>query len=839
MHRTHPLFRVWLTALLIASLGSAEYAVAPAPQGDDGGSGRDRPFATLGKALSRASSGDTILMARGGVFRETPGSVPAGVTIKAGGDASRPPPMLTPALPVTGWKPWDKNAKVLVTSLDRPVYDLYVDGRFMVLARYPDLGKGWMRTASGTSPETIVSPDRAKAPKAAANRWTGGQARWRRWSWWWETRPITGDDGSGRLTLGAEGRFQDPFTGEGSGFYVDNLLSELDAPGEWFYDAAAKNLYLMPPTDADPKAMLVEAVTSKESWKLSGGTLDGIGFARFADQALQIGRPSTVMNCLFQDISTDAIRGTFDAAGTKVTGCTFRDVRNIAISWIENANGPGGTVFEGNRLERIGMLFGYGGSGSWKASGMVIFNGKEVTIRRNTIIDTGYAGVILGSPGQVIERNIFVRCMGSLNDGAAIYANTSKLRIHENIVLDTVGNLDTSHFWYPLGHGIWMEFLSQFRDHSIVGNTVFGSGGNGLYMPNNFNCTISENVMVGNRLGQIALRSHDGIRTPQGHTMVGNVLVAQSPSRRLQFHQQIPGNWSGNDAPSGLATEAGIDFGRMSDTVYILSPGVAAMRADKRSYTEPGSWKAEMPWADQNPRQARLASLLLINDTDTEQTMSAPGSGWLTSDGKALGKGVLVKPFRSAVVVRPGSEAGLPPYLCASGIDWRAEPRAADQPEPKAKGRKPTAKVPVKPAVPEETAKPPPVATPKPLAASWTTWVERLRERTGEALKQGKRPGFVYADLRQEVTIDAIDGESVTLITQGAGTINVTLFTKLKPADGYALAKDLARSGSPADHALAAFFATCAGLTQARDEHLRQAGPSSAAEIAASFPAVQ
>jgi len=145
----------------------------------------------------------------------------------------------------------------------------------------------------------------------------------------------------------------------------------------------------------------------------------------------------------------------------------------------------------------------------------------------------------------------------------------------------------------------------------------------------------------------------------------------------------------------------------------------------------------------------------------------------------------------------------------------------------------------VKPAVPEETAKPPPVATPKPLAASWTTWVERLRERTGEALKQGKRPGFVYADLRQEVTIDAIDGESVTLITQGAGTINVTLFTKLKPADGYALAKDLARSGSPADHALAAFFATCAGLTQARDEHLRQAGPSSAAEIAASFPAVQ
>jgi hypothetical protein len=384
-----------------------------------------------------------------------------------------------------------------------------------------------------------------------------------------------------------------------------------------------------------------------------------------------------------------------------------------------------------------------------------------------------------------------------------------------------------------------MEFLSQFRDHSIVGNTVFGSGGNGLYMPNNFNCTISENVMVGNRLGQIALRSHNNIRTPQGHTMIGNVLVAQSPSRRLTHPEQIPSNWSGNDVPSGLAAEAGIDFGRMSDTVYILSPGVAAMRAGNRSYNEPGSWKGEMPWADQNPRQARLASLLLINDTDTEQTMTAPGSGWMTSDGKALGKGVAVKPFRSVVVVRPGPEAGLPPYLCASGTDWRAEPRAPDEPERKTKGRKPTAKAPVKPAEPAEAAKPPPAATPKPLAAAWTTWVERLRVRTGEVLKQGKRPGFVYADLRQEVTIEAIDGESVTLLTPGAGTINVTLFTKLKAVDGYALAKDLSRAGTPADHALAAFFATCAGLTQASEEHLRQAGPAASSEIAASFPGVQ
>ncbi len=104
------------------------------------------------------------------------------MTIKAGADAAKPHPLITPSRQVVGWKPWESNPKVLVTSVEQPVLDLYVDGRFLVLARYPDDGKGWLRTAAGTTPDAFACPDRAKAPKAAPNRLTGGQARWRRWS---------------------------------------------------------------------------------------------------------------------------------------------------------------------------------------------------------------------------------------------------------------------------------------------------------------------------------------------------------------------------------------------------------------------------------------------------------------------------------------------------------------------------------------------------------------------------------------------------------------------------------------------------------------------------------
>jgi len=828
-----------LLLCLILPLGAAEYAVAPPPQGDDAGNGRDRPFATLGKALERAGSGDTVWLLRGGVFRETPGSLPDGVAIKAGGDAAKPVPIITPARPVVGWKPWEGNPKVLVTTVEQPVLDLYVDGRFMVLARFPDDGKGWLRTAAGTNADAIVCPDRAKAPKAAVNRWNGGQARWRRWSWWWETRPITADDGTSRLRLGPENRFQDPFTGEGSGFYVDNLLCELDAPGEWFWDKADKRLYLMPPEGADPKAMLVEAVAAADGWKAQSVTIEGVGFARFAGTALQLGRRSTLKDCLFQDCSTGAVHGTFDAGGSAITGCTFRDVRNVAISWMEKPDGPGGTVIEGNRLERIGMRFGYGGSGSWHAAGVIIFNGKAVAMRRNTIIDTGYAGVILGSPGHAIERNIFVRCMGSLNDGAAIYANTSRTRVHENIILDTVGNLDTSQLWYPLGHGIWMEFLSQFREHSIVGNTVYGSNGHGLFLTNNFACEVRDNVFAGNRLGQLHLSTHGGGNGPQNHTITGNLLVAQAPLRRIPRHEQIPANWSGNDYARGLDTETGVNFGSMSGTLYVLSPGTAAAAAKDRRWDEPGSWKGELPWTDQQPRGGRLASLLLINDTESEQIMSPPGSGWLTIDGKPTGKGVTIAPFRSAVVVREGREDGLPPYVCASGTDWRAEPRA-DEAAPlaaKGKGRAQRRATPAaKPAAEEAVANvPAPAATPQPSAKVWTDWVERLRQRTAKRLATGQRVGFQYSALRQQVTLAALDGGTATLLTADAGTITADLFAKLRPADGFSLACDLCRSGDPADHALAAFFGRCSGEPVA-EQHLQKAGTLAAEVVAALTP---
>jgi parallel beta-helix repeat protein len=673
----------WIALLLLAAVAGhavgADLLVAPGQPGGNGS--RERPFASLKEAFARAASGDTVHLLRGGTYREAGGlDFRSGVTVTAGGPAELPAPVVTTSVVVPGLTPWAKNPKVLTATVPGPVLALYVDGVSLRLARYPN--SGWLRAGKGSTPEALVDPARARQAGAAKGRWNGAQVRWRRWSWWWETRPISDDDGVSRLTLGADNRFQDGFTGEGSAWCVDNCLAELDAPGEWFWDQADQTLYVYPPAGAGAKPV-VEVVTEPKGFGAGGAIIDGLHFARIAGAALTLGRTSTVRGCTFSDLPGNGINGSWDAPGSRLLANRFRDVHNVAIDWLENPAGAGGTLIEGNRLERIGMEFGYGGSGSWKGAGIILKGGKAVAVRGNRISDTGYAGILVGSDGHLIERNVLRRCMGSLNDGAGIYVNASRTTIRDNIVLDTVGNLDTSHWWYPLGHGIWCEFLSDFREQVITGNTVVGSGGHGLFLTNNYQCTVQDNILAGNRLGGLHLSGRKG---PQKHAISGNLLIAETPSRRIPYPEHIPADWKGNDHVRCLDAEGGADYGSMSGTLFVASPGTALLTIDRTRKDDTQGWAALGPWLDLAPKIQRATALILINDTEQSLEMPVPSGSWALASGGPAGKAVAVAPFRSQVLLAARDGAGLPPYVLASeetkDADAGKKGRPAKKPKP-------------------------------------------------------------------------------------------------------------------------------------------------------------
>jgi parallel beta-helix repeat protein len=647
-----------MLALLSTGLGATDYHVAPSPMGNDANPGTTTgaPLATIAAALGKAASGDRVLLQRGGTFRGT-FTLPAGRTLGAYGSGALPVVTASTVVAMGG------AAAIKTASVATQVRAVWVNGAFVPLARYPD--SGWLTCDSGSTSGTLID---SGISGRGAGRSTGAQVRWRRWSWWWETRPITGDNGSGQLTLGGTAQVDADLVGIGSGYFIDNDLDELDSPGEWFWGGGTLHLY--PPAGVDPATMTVEVVTTTSGITTNGGTCENVAFQRFGGTALTLGGPTAVRTCDFREIEINAIDGSWNAFGSLITGCTFRDVRNTAIQWNENPAAAGGTVIERSRFERIGMQYGYGGDGSWHASGIILSNAKAVTIRLNRFIEVGYCGIILGSDGQTVENNVFVRCMGSLNDGAAIYTNCDASVIRGNIILDTIGNLSTSHAWTPLGHGIWPEFLSDFRDSVISDNTIYGNHGNGIFLPNNYTCTVSGNTCLDNRMGGLHLERGDNSKPAnQNHALAGNILGVVSPTRRQSWTENLA-VWS-NPLASALAYETGIDYGTMSGTTFVVPAGQGLARTTGGTVQTMAQWQAANgSWAGSATHVASHP-ILLFNDGETAADITVPAGSWTHLDGTAVGATVNVAAFRSVVLVTTGTPPASPPYHAASGTDYR------------------------------------------------------------------------------------------------------------------------------------------------------------------------
>lgn len=643
--------RAWTLLLLFAiALPATDYYVAPAPTGNDTNSGLSSgvPLATIAAALTKTANGDRVLLQRGGTFRGT-FTLPSGRTLTAYGSGALP--VVTASTVVTPTGGTIKTANVAAQ-----VRAVWIDGAFAPLARYPD--SGWLTVDSGSSATSLID---AGLKARSAGRFTGAQVRWRRWSWWWETRPITADNGSTTLTIGGTAENGTGLVGIGSAYFIDNDLDELDADREWFSSSTLLSVRV------PGGATTVEVCTSTTGITANGGTIENIAFHRFAGAALTLGGRTTVRSCDFREIETDAIRAEWNSYGSLVTGNTFRDIRNCAISWNENPAQTGGSIIERNQIERIGMEYGYGGSGSWRASGIVIYNAQPMIIRLNRIIETGYCGVILGPDGMTVSQNVFVRCMGSLNDGAAIYANSNASIISENIILDTIGNLSTSHNWTPLGHGIWIEFLEDFRDSELRDNTIYGSGGHGIFLPNNFSCDVTGNTCVDNRLGGLHLS--DG----GGHTISGNILGVVATTRRQIWPENLE-TWA-NPVASGLNYETGTDYGAMSSTTFVVPTGQRVARTSGGSDQTLAQWQAANPsWAQNTSATSHIAShpILLFNDTESTANITVPSGTWTHLNGGAVGATVSVAAFRSVVLVSGTAPATTPPYYAASGTNYRA-----------------------------------------------------------------------------------------------------------------------------------------------------------------------
>ncbi len=678
-----PSFRYFLIpALLLVSFLEADTLHVSASGSNANDGSREAPYATVQFALAASRAGDLIRLERGSVFRESGLVAGAGRKLDAYGDARDPLPVISGSRLLHNWREAEDVPGAWETHFHATVSEgepsLYVEGQRQPLARFPN--EGWLRVDEGTTTGRIVDAELRAGP---VGDWGGGNVRWRKWSWWYETRPILSDSGEGALRLGG-GSPIPGLTGIDSGYFIDNHPDALDAPGEWYWDEEGNRLLLIPPGGGDPAGLRVELAVAADGLRLENAEIRNVVIRHYTHHGISVAGTSRIEDCRIEDIWDNAIAGTWSAGGSVVRGNTIRDILNVAIAWNENPAGSGGTRIEGNHIERSGMVPGMGGSGPWHAAGVIVsnapFGAQGVHLHRNRIEETGYAGIILGSDGQTVTQNVIRRAMSTLNDGAGIYTNCSYSFIRENVILDTEGDLESSHPWTPLGAGIWLEFLENFHHSEVENNTVYGSGGDGLFIPNNFDCTIRGNIFLSNLHGGMAIGGHedgrsDG-RNEQRHHFEDNLVGIGALPWEPQEERNLAPWGPRDDACLIFKThdDRDLDFGSMTETTFLTPDGEdLVVSTGHREYSLAAWQEEESAWADAEPRTLTGEGYLFINDTATEMDFPLPSAtAWRTLAGEPAGDTVRLAPFRSRVLLsESGVVSGLPGYLLASELPGR------------------------------------------------------------------------------------------------------------------------------------------------------------------------
>jgi parallel beta-helix repeat protein len=300
----------------------ATYFVAQ--NGNDGWSGKlaepngaktDGPFATLERARDgvrdlkgkQAPSGPITVMVRGGKYYleqtlvfspEDSGSLEFPISYRAYPGEN---PILSGGKRITGWKPY--KGKIFQTELPGTkggrwrFRQLFLDGRRQIRARYPNFDPNNPLYGGWDIPEGEGHPDAFNyRPGIFPRHWAKPQEGevFLLYSWGLtDTVPIKSIDERSRVITLVD-RVQDvsgmPYMyfeppyhltiGQEFHFYVENLLEELDRPGEWCLDSEEGKVYFWPPEGSvDGSEVVVPALSTLID--LSGAayiTISGLTF---------------------------------------------------------------------------------------------------------------------------------------------------------------------------------------------------------------------------------------------------------------------------------------------------------------------------------------------------------------------------------------------------------------------------------------------------------------------------------------------------------------------------------------------------------------------------------
>lgn len=505
-----PVHRTLLAASLFLSLFPAlatTYHISPSGNDSNNGTTPATAWRTIARLQQLGASlqpGDQVLFQRGGTY-------PGHFTINSNGTAAQPIvignygsgalPILSGAVAVSGWTLHQGN--IWKAPVAQPVKYVHLGTELMTLARYPNTG--WMRVNTASTTQ-LTSADLTQS----SGHWNGAELVLRSTNWCYENAVI-GTHTNNSLQFPAivynPGNY-------GWGFFLQNKLSELDSPGEWYHDAGAGQLYFRAPADADPNTLDVQASVYENGievgWQRQHITINGL------------------------DIRYHRHAGVYNTGSyVTVTGCNFERSYFGVRSYGGNGNYSGNTVHhtyasgmgildhhttvENNVVEDIALQPGMGET-FWGYYGMYV-SGASNVVRGNRLARTGNSAIFLGG-SPLVEKNLITDVLMTVNDGGGIYWDSADgAVIQDNIISNVRGNIGSVAMDYainvPLGMGIYFG-NAEIRNIIVRRNTVHACSSAGIHVDHTMvssGLEVRDNVLYNNDI-QLSITDQSNTNGP-------------------------------------------------------------------------------------------------------------------------------------------------------------------------------------------------------------------------------------------------------------------------------------------------------------------------------------
>ena len=437
--------------------------------------------------------------------------------------------------------------------------ELYEGHSVMTLARWPNTGfaKVGKVDEPGNGEHDHDKParrpifsigDRAKGWGSAEDAWMYGY--WK-FDWADESIRVHGvDAGSGAITLESPAVYG---VDAGTPFFAENLIEELDAPGEYYIDRTNRKLYFIPGAKPAPITM---STLSQPLITINGGSnikVQGLTFAYSRGTAASIVKGDHVQfaGCRFENLGAMAA----SIAQSRDCGLQSCDITATGEGGVRLSGGDRATLVAGNNYVDNCDIWNFERrSQTYRPAVMLDGVGNRVT--HCYIHDAPHSAIIYGGNNHHIEFNHFARTITLTGDGGVVYTGRDWTArgtvIQGNWFEDNVGQRK----WEPaiyvddLGSGIqmignlierchWGFLIGGGRDNVLKDNVLidcdlaFDCDARGLGWAATSRPTMMERLNAMPYQSEVWAKSYPGLvnsltetpMAPAGNILQGNVLI--------------------------------------------------------------------------------------------------------------------------------------------------------------------------------------------------------------------------------------------------------------------------------------------------------------------------